>query len=185
MPFVYKYIDKSDGIVKYVGIVCREGNDALKKRIKEHLNADEWASTHNWFLEYIEVKTKGDAHALEGHFIAYYKSYEWFNKAKSDYGLLSFINSESFEWKKFDENEKVLNQYYSTSNDFIGCKARNEMISRYISNEPKSKDEWLTQQLWMHREAEIYKDKLKETEEIILSMIKDGKSIIGRDIFLI
>lgn len=143
MPFVYKYTDKSDGLVKYVGIVCREGNDALKKRIKEHFNMDEWASSHNWNVHYIEVKTKGDAHALEGHFIAFYRSYEWFNKAKSDYGLLSFVNSENFEWKEFKQDEQILNQYFVKFDDVTNWKAKEEIKSRFLNEPPKTVDQMI------------------------------------------
>ena len=36
MNYVYRYIDKADNIIKYIGIVCRDAEKALEKRIYEH-----------------------------------------------------------------------------------------------------------------------------------------------------
>lgn len=182
MAFVYKYTDKSDGLVKYVGIVCREGKNALNKRIKEHSNVDDWATSHNWDLHYIEVKTKNDAHALEGHFIAYYKSYEWFNKAKADYGLLSFVDSNKFEWKPFNQEEEVLNQYFTSFDSNVSWRAEEELRTRYLSEPPKSLDQMLCQKMNTFIEGDKFLKRLKETKSIIETMKQKGKSIEGRDI---
>ena len=40
MNYVYRYIDTKDNIVKYIGIVCRDGDNALEKRIYEHKRSD-------------------------------------------------------------------------------------------------------------------------------------------------
>lgn len=182
MAFVYKYTDKSDGLVKYVGIVCREGKNALNKRIKEHSNVDDWATSHNWDLHYIEVKTKNDAHALEGHFIAYYKSYEWFNKAKADYGLLSFVDSNKFEWKRFNQEEEVLNQYFTTFDSDVSWRAKEESRSRYLNEPPKNLDQMMCQTMWTYVEGDKFLERLKETKDTIEKMKLCGMSIDGRDI---
>lgn len=182
MPYVYKYTDKTDGIVKYVGIVCRQGDNALLKRLKEHSATDNWAISHNWKVEYLEVKTKGDAHALEGHFIAFYKSYEWFNKAKSDYGLLSFVDGNTFEWKEFEQDSEILNQYYSEFDEVKGWKAQEEIRSRFLNETPRSVDQMVCQTLEVLVAAEKYLHELYETKKVILSMKRNGESIQGRDI---
>lgn len=184
MPYVYKYIDKVDGIVKYVGIVCRQGNNALYKRIREHFNEDEWARSHNWKVEYLEVKTKGDAHALEGHFITFYKSYDWFNKAKADFGLLSFVDGNAFEWKEFNQDLKILNQYYEDFDEVKGWKAQEEIRSRFLSEKPRSVDQMICQTLEVFVSAEEYLEELYKTKARILLMKRNGKSIQGRNIDL-
>lgn len=97
MNYVYRYIDKADNIIKYIGIVCRDTENALEKRIYEHSYNDSWCHGKTWRVEYITVPTKNDAHALEGHFIALYGTNRWYNKAKTTLGLLSFVKND-FEW---------------------------------------------------------------------------------------
>ena len=72
MNYIYRYIDTADNIIKYIGIVCRDTENALEKRIYEHSYLDSWCHGKSWKIEYITVPTKNDAHALEGHFIALY-----------------------------------------------------------------------------------------------------------------
>lgn len=182
MPFVYRYIDKADGVVKYVGIVCRNCDNALHKRIKEHFNSDDWAKLFNWRVEYIEVKTKGDAHALEGHLISYYKTYEWFNKAKSDYGLLSFINSNEFDWKLFEKDSDVLNQYQEDFNIVRGWRAREKNSSRYLSENPRNLDQSMSQWLKKVCELEDFLKKCIDVKETITEMKIRGESFVGRDL---
>lgn len=100
MNYVYRYTDLADGIIKYVGISCRGSleDGCLKRRFNEHCNTDWWMQGKTWMIEYIEVPTKNDAHALEGHFIAKYGTKQWYNFSKTSMGLLSFLNVE-LEWK--------------------------------------------------------------------------------------
>ena len=99
--YVYKYVDNNDGIVKYVGLV-NPGN-SLSNRIKQH-KRDKWY--HNQFsIYYTEVATKTDCEFLESHFIAYYHSDEYFNKAKSNWGESKFDVS-IVDWKKFDQRNE-------------------------------------------------------------------------------
>ena len=107
MNYVYRYIDKADNIIKYIGIVCRDTENALDKRIYEHSYNDSWCQGKSWKIEYITVPTKNDAHALEGHFIALYGTNRWYNKAKTTLGLLSFVKND-FKWNVLYENCKVV-----------------------------------------------------------------------------
>lgn len=107
MNYVYRYIDEADNIIKYIGIVCRDTENALEKRIYEHSNSDSWCRGKTWRVEYITVPTKNDAHALEGHFIALYGTNRWHNKAKTTLGLLSFVEND-FERNVLYENCKVI-----------------------------------------------------------------------------
>ena len=97
MSYVYRYTDLSDNVIKYVGIVCREGEDALSRRIEEHSYNDSWCFNKTWKIEYIKVPTKNDANALESHFIAKWETHKWFNIKKKHDGLLSFIKCD-FKW---------------------------------------------------------------------------------------
>ena len=102
MNYVYRYIDLADNIIKYVGIVCRVSEGGLEQRVKEHFQNDAWSHGIKWRVEYIEVPTKNDAHALETHFITLYDTGKWFNHAKKSSGLLSFVSKDAvFDWKVF------------------------------------------------------------------------------------
>jgi len=99
MAYVYRYRDTNDGVVKYVGIVNVESN--FPKRFEQH-KRDKWCKGRNWEISYIEVPSRADAEALEAHYIARYRTYNWYNKAKADWGALSFIDDSKFEWKLID-----------------------------------------------------------------------------------
>ena len=103
MNYVYRYIDTKDSVVLFVGFVCRDGVDTLSRRIYEHKVNDVWCHGKSWKIEYITVKTKNDAHALESHFIALYGTDKWFNRKKINEGILSYYKEEP-EWVVFDEN---------------------------------------------------------------------------------
>lgn len=103
MNYIYRYIDTEDNIIKYIGIVCRDTENALEKRICEHSNNDAWCQGKTWRIEYITVPTKNDAHALEGHFIALYGTKKWYNRAKTELGILSFVKNE-FCWETLFES---------------------------------------------------------------------------------
>lgn len=99
MNYVYRYTDLADGIIKYVGIVCRASDDdsVLLRRFYEHKNNDWWMQGKTWKIEYIQVPTKNDAISLEGHFVAKYNTKKWYNTSKTNLGMLSFLNID-FEW---------------------------------------------------------------------------------------
>lgn len=99
--YVYKYIDRKDNIVKYVG--CVYGKKAtLAKRISQHEN-DYWFSYSSYIVKYLDIniQSRTDAEYIESHFINLYKSYKYYNKAKSGWGVSSFIPSyDDNQWKE-------------------------------------------------------------------------------------
>ena len=97
--YVYKYIDKTDNIVKYVGLV-NPGN-SLTQRILQHEHED-WCH-ENFEIFYIKAKSKTDVEYLESAFIAHYKSYEFYNKAKHNWGMSSLIDLDSIEWNDYSK----------------------------------------------------------------------------------
>ena len=133
MNYVYRYIDTSDNIIKYIGIVCRDADNALEKRIYEHSYNDSWCQGKTWRVEYITVPTKNDAHALEGHFIALYGTNRWYNKAKTDLGLLSFVKND-FEWVTlYDDYVSERNEPYNYD-DAYSCKESLTLHDKLIEN---------------------------------------------------
>lgn len=108
MPWIYKYVDKKDNLVKYVGLVYNDSIKQLYRRIYEHkydfTSNDKWKQYANdefdiYVLEPSIVKTKGDAEIIEAHLIDYYKSYNYLNRAKGDWGRCSFIDESKLVWK--------------------------------------------------------------------------------------
>ena len=88
MPYIYKYTDKEDGIVKYVGIIKSDNN--FPRRFNQHSYSDEWCFSKDWDIEYCYFGSVSDVEVLEGHFITLYHTTEWYNKAKAGWGLCSF-----------------------------------------------------------------------------------------------
>ena len=97
MPYIYKYTDKNDGLVKYVGIIRNDTN--FPRRFTQHWR-DEWFSKGDWQIEYCEFPSVSDVEALEGHFITIYGSAEWYNKAKATWGRLSFLPE--IKWQEWN-----------------------------------------------------------------------------------
>ena len=117
---VYRYIDCMDGIVKYVGITSR----ALSQRVKEHETQDSWVqTTKGWEIDYFYVDTKSQSEAWESHLIATYKTYEWFNKAKSTWGVIREFNRITPQWKVYSSGDDIIDihyEYYPTIEDTKG-----------------------------------------------------------------
>ena len=105
MAYVYRYTDLKDNKIKYVGIVWSK-NRTLAQRLNEHLKLDDWCH-NNYKVEYLEVANRTEAESLESHFIALYKTYKFYNNAKADWGINSFIPNMEDDWKEF--NTKNLN----------------------------------------------------------------------------
>ena len=100
MQCVYRFTDLKDNIIKYVGIV--HGNDrSLKERTYERLQYDKWCLNTDWRVDYIIVNSRSEAESLESHFIAVYNTGNYFNKAKSEWGINSFMLNIEFDWKEY------------------------------------------------------------------------------------
>ena len=110
MAYVYRYTDLADNIIKYVGIVYGE-NRTLKQRVYEHFRDDEWCEGKQWKIEYINVKNRTDAEHFESHFIAIFKTYQYYNDAKSNWGESDYLPTE-VDWIEYKQD----NLYLNTSN---------------------------------------------------------------------
>lgn len=137
MPWIYKYVDTEDNVVKYVGLVYRDERIALYNRLHDHLN--DFNNNNRWLpyntrsfkifvLSPDVVKTKSDAEILEGHFICKYETYKYMNDKKWDWGLCSFIADDLCHWIDADEIFK----------DFDDCRLKE---TREFLNTPKKS--WL------------------------------------------
>lgn len=56
-----------------------------------------------WFfrVDYIEVNNRTDAEFLESHFIAYYKTFKYFNIAKKNWGESDVYPKGKYKWKVY------------------------------------------------------------------------------------
>ena len=124
MGFVYRYIDKEDNIIKYVGIVygkCR----TLKNRIEEHKTQDWWAKGKSFKIEYIteKIETRTDAEYFESHFISLYNTDKWFNKSKAGWGVSLFLPNRENDWVEYHDtdvlDDSLCTNYGSSSKDTI------------------------------------------------------------------
>ena len=108
MAYVYRYIDNSDGIIKYVGIVWSE-NRTLTQRIYEHQRNEEWCKNRSFTIEYIEenINTRTDAEYFESHYISLYGTDKYFNEKKIGWGISSFLPNRENDWKVYDRNNIV------------------------------------------------------------------------------
>lgn len=95
-PCVYRYIDTTDNVVKYVGIVHKS---KLEKRLLAHANNDKWALNGCWKVEYFECENRSEAEAFESHLIALYKTYKYYNKAKANWGINKYLPDVEKWWK--------------------------------------------------------------------------------------
>lgn len=75
-------------------------------RVKEHANNEKWCVGKTWRIEYITVPTKNDAHSLEAHFIELYGTKRWFNRSKTELGILTYYK-ENPKWEVYDSNYSV------------------------------------------------------------------------------
>lgn len=115
MKNVYRYINKFTNDIEYVGIVY---DRPLYKRIKEHAFMDKWNS-EKYKVEYISCKSRTDIEYLEAHFIAKWKTYNYYNVAKKNMGKSNLIDDSSFEWIELHPfivdgfSIKVVAQFYA------------------------------------------------------------------------
>lgn len=103
MAYVYRYIDNSDGIIKYVGIVYGKGR-TLQQRIYEHKIKDDWCRNRDFTIEYIteNINTRTDAEFFESHYISLYGTDKYFNTHKSGWGISSYLPNRENDWIKYD-----------------------------------------------------------------------------------
>ena len=97
---VYRYIDKTDGIIKYVGI-SREG--MFKQRIAMHASKDKWKYRGAWRIEYFECDNQSEAEAFESHLIGLYGTGKYYNKSKANWGTNQYFPSVEDKWMLFKE----------------------------------------------------------------------------------
>lgn len=95
---VYEYVDKKDNIPKYVGIVCKQ---SLSKRHLQHTR-DDWYQTSDFYIRYFIVNSKSEAEAFESHLIEKHKTYNFYNVAKSNWGIISQLEDYEPNWLLFD-----------------------------------------------------------------------------------
>lgn len=158
--FVYRYIDLCDGVVKYIGIVYSEDR-SLDDRVREHARNDNWCKTRKWKIQYIVVNNRSEAETYETHFISLYNTGNYFNKAKTDRGVVSFIPE--VEWHDYnvdsnEENEKLKSiiKHLTKENKELNLKIKyleNE-ICNFVSSVKKEVDK--------NTELEIKNKKLED-----------------------
>lgn len=113
---VYRYIDLEDEIIKYIGITKRK----IKLRIEEHKKNEEWTKDKKWRIDYFVVKNKSLSEAWESHLIALYKTYNWYNKAKKDWGIIPEFLKQENDWILYSLNDTIIDiqpKRYSLLND--------------------------------------------------------------------
>lgn len=161
MPYIYKYIDRKDGLVKYVGIIKKDTN--FPKRFLQHKN-DPWASNGKWMdfdIQYAYFASGTDVEALEAHLIWKHGTFNYYNKGKADWGRCSFAP---------DENDIKWIQY-----SLLGSapKDRLDKMSHTIMGlEQQIQDLWHQYEILQEecrceriREIHGYKNRWKESEE--------------------
>ena len=87
---VYRYVDKKDGIVKYIGETYGRNSDPLARHI-EHMQRDWWAKISNYRVEFIECANRAETEAREADLIRKYRTDKWYNRAKRDWGEISCL----------------------------------------------------------------------------------------------
>ena len=111
MAYVYRYVDKNDGIIKYVGIVFGKTR-TLKQRIKEH-EKDVWYQSGDWKIEYIteQIDSRSEAEAFESHYISLFGTDRFFNKAKVGWGINKYLPDRTSDFVEYvDDKENDLSE---------------------------------------------------------------------------
>lgn len=101
LGYVYRYRDKEDGIIKYVGIVYGKTR-TLEARLREHLHNDDWCNK-NFSIEYInvDIDNRSEAEAFESHYISLYETYKYFNKAKQHWGINKYLPDRESDFTEY------------------------------------------------------------------------------------
>lgn len=90
IPIVYRYTDLSDNTVKYIGIITGRKNKCLEERLREHRKKNEWSKGH-YKIDFFVVNSRTDAEAYESHLIEKYNTQDYYNKAKTGWGLSDYL----------------------------------------------------------------------------------------------
>lgn len=101
MPCVYRYTDKADNIIKYVGIVHSKTH-TLESRVLQHSKEDKFLR-HDWKIEYIDYPSasRTDLEHIESHLITLYGTSKYLNVSKPNFGLSMFIQGDLVGWKEY------------------------------------------------------------------------------------
>lgn len=108
--YVYRYTDKTDGIIKYVGIVYGKTRE-LAQRINEH-KKDRWYKNGDWQIDYFSnlLSSRADCEIWESHLIAKYKTFKWYNKAKKEWGKCQYLEAITPKWIEFSQEKTSIPQ---------------------------------------------------------------------------
>lgn len=128
MSYVYKYVSKCDGLVKYVGLVNGNSISDLARRIYQHTNIDKWDESL-FDIFYLTCENKTDAEFLESSFISHYKSDRFYNKAKKGWGESALINHKNFMWKRYENGQPVPFSIQMVISYFLLTKNENTIFS--------------------------------------------------------
>ena len=96
---VYRFIDETDNIIKYIGITR---GDRIYDRMSLHKLCDIWKDLGIWKIEYFECENKSEAEAFESHLIALYGTDKYFNTMKVGWGLNQYLPDIENKWKTFE-----------------------------------------------------------------------------------
>lgn len=104
----------------YIGIIKprKQNGDILRERIIEHFRRETW-SFGNYKVDYFIVNSRTDAEFFEAHLIALYKTYKYYNIAKSDWGISEYLPNE-INWIEY------MQYNCSNLNDFYQIKSNNQ-----------------------------------------------------------
>ena len=136
MGYIYRYRDKKDKIIKYVGIVWSE-NHTLKYRIEQHLRNDAWVKESDWDIEYIysERWTRTDVEYLESHFIALYETNKYYNVKKNGWGCSNLLDKNiQFNWENYNNALIYNTEKYKKDNWIINIWKDKKLLYRIAYN---------------------------------------------------
>ena len=100
MGYVYILTDKSDDIIKYVGVVYGI-NNTLEAEIEE-LSNESWYLSSQFEIKYIkaDIQSQTDAVLLESHYIAAFGTDKYYNADKKGCERSSYLPYRN-DWRKF------------------------------------------------------------------------------------
>lgn len=110
---IYRYTDLIKRKIVYIGIIKprKQNGDRLRERIIEHFRREIW-SFGNYKVDYFTVNSRTDAEFFEAHLIALYKTFNYHNVAKSDWGISEYL-PDTINWIEYMQyNCLNLNEFY-------------------------------------------------------------------------